>query len=627
MTPATGLLSVGRGRTGLFLAGAVLVFFGERMLATRTGVRLAVDGAGAALMLLSLALRLKDLAASEALSAGVRRLLGCQLAALAALLLYALQTEAVRSALGPAIPPAGERDVYGVFLAIAWPILLASAGTPLLFLERALAPMWRANVLEARRVREALRAGLSLGLALSFLYVGNFLVTRHDVQKDLAYFRAARPGTATVAAIKRLEEPVEVVLFWPKANEVADHVRGYFTALESHTDKLKVTVADRLLHPTLAKKYKVRQDGTVVLAVGEKTERWRLGVKLLSSRRDLAKMDGEFNKRLARVAQAKRYAYLVTGHGELGNPETGQAGGGTERDKMVRKVLSWQGFKDKTLGLSEGLGSKVPEDAGMVLVLGPRWPLLKEEEETLIHYVEQGGRLLLALDPEGGDPPPSDLLARLGLEYDRALLTHDKLFLRRRFDASDRQLLLTNSFSSHPSVRTLSKESRNVAVILDRTGSLRRRDGTEDKVKGRKVDLTLRSMPDTWADADKNRAFDEATEKRKIFHLAAAVTVPVPEGADEGAEPGRVVVIADGDVLSDDLMSIRGNVLLAADVMRWLAGEEAGGGTIESEEDIPVEHTSEKDALWFHGTVFAIPLVVLVGGLAYVRRSRRRRDP
>lgn len=625
MSAAAGLLSRGRGRTGLLAAGVLCVFFGERMLGMRTGLRLAADGAGVVLMLASLVLRLQDLSAVEALRSGVRRLLACHLVAIGSLVIYALQTEAVRGALGPAVPPAAERDLYGVALGVLWPILLATAAAPLVLLEAALSPMWRAGILEARRVREALRAGLSLGLALSFLVVASYLATRHDVQKDLAYFRAARPGSAAVAAVKRLEEPVEVVLFWPKANEVLDHVRGYFAELERQTDNLKVTVADRLLNPALAKEHKVRQDGTVVIAQGDKSERWRLGVKLTSSRRDLAKMDGEFNKRLARVAQAQRFAYLVTGHGELNDPQSQADSPGAERDRTLRQVLAWQGYKDKVLGLSEGLGSKVPDDAGMVLVLGPRAPLLPEEEGTLIRYVEGGGRLLLALDPDGGDPPPRKLLAALGLELDRSVLTNDKLFLRRRFDVSDRQLLLTNSFSSHPSVRTLSKESRNVAVVVDRAGSLRRKEG--DEVKGRKVDFTVRSMPDTWADLDGDRSFDEDAEKRKIYHLAAAVELPRPEGAAEDAEGGRAVVLADGDVLSDELLNIRGDLLMAADVLRWLQGEEDAAGTVESEEDVPVEHSSEGDALWFHGTVFALPLAVLLLGLGYVRRSRRRREP
>ena len=481
-------------RTGLFLAGSVLLFFGERMLSTHTGVRLGVDGAGAGLVLISLLLRLRELARSPVgLRPVVKRLLVCHGLAIVALVLYALQTEDVRGALGPAAPAAPERDTWGVVLAILWPILFLTSVAPLVVLELAVGPMRRAGILGARRVREALRAGLSVALAVSFLFVANFLATRHDNSADLAYFRVARPGSATIEAVKRLEEPLDVVLFFPKANEVLEHVKGYFDQLAKETDKLKVRAADRLLHPSLAKEYKVRQDGTVVLARGDKQERWRLGVKLISARRDLARLDGEFNKRLARVASAQRFAYLTTGHGELNHPGADVRGSaGRERDKTTRKLLGWLGYRDKVLGLSEGLGAKVPDDASVVLVLGPRRSLLPAEEETLIRYLEGGGRVRRPRAPEGDDPP-TKLLARLGLTFERKLLTHDRLFVKGRFDLSDRQLLFTNSYSSHPSVRTLSKESRHLAVIVARAGSLSRAKG-EDGKQGRKVAFTVRSM-------------------------------------------------------------------------------------------------------------------------------------
>ena len=82
-------------------------------------------------------------------------------------------------------------------------------------------------------------------------------------------------------------------------------------------------------------------------------------------------------------------------------------------------------------------------------------------------------------------------------------------------------------------------------------------------------------------------------------------------------------MFADADALSDGLMGNKGNVVLLADGLRWLQGEESLSGAIESEEDVAVEHTKEEDALLFHGTVFAMPL--FIGGLGWFRLRRRRR--
>ena len=53
-------------------------------------------------------------------------------------------------------------------------------------------------------------------------------------------------------------------------------------------------------------------------------------------------------------------------------------------------------------------------------------------------------------------------------------------------------------------------------------------------------------------------------------------------------------------------------------MVSWLQGKEAA--RVEVEEDVPIVHTREKDVIWFYGTTFAPPLLVLGAGLWGVRR-------
>jgi len=294
---------------------------------------------------------------------------------------------------------------------------------------------------------------------------------------------------------------------------------------------------------------------------------------------------------------------------------------------MVREVLAYHGYKLKNLGAVDGLATAVPSDADVVLVLGPRKRMLSGEARALAQYVEGGGRLLFAMEPEG-ETEAEPLFRTLGLTLDRGLMHHTRFHLRRSFDLSDRRLLATSSFSSHASVKTLSRATRKTAVAFEAAGSLEKRTGDEDAPKGRKVDFTVRSMPDTWADKDGDHQFDAKAEKRKVYNLAAAVMLPAPEArkGDKGApEPGRAVVISDGGVFSDEQMKYTGNLYLLSDSLRYLQGEENLAGTIEIEEDQPIQHTRDEDMVWFYGTVFILPLFVLGAGMTYVRRRRRRR--
>ena len=69
-----------------------------------------------------------------------------------------------------------------------------------------------------------------------------------------------------------------------------------------------------------------------------------------------------------------------------------------------------------------------------------------------------------------------------------------------------------------------------------------------------------------------------------------------------------------------------GNPQFLADIAKWLGGEESSIGALaDTGEDVKIEHTKQKDAVWFYGTIFAVPLGVLgLGFIATRRRGKRR---
>jgi hypothetical protein len=232
-----------------------------------------------------------------------------------------------------------------------------------------------------------------------------------------------------------------------------------------------------------------------------------------------------------------------------------------------------------------------------------------------------------------------EALARIaGLTFDPTVLANDRQYVRRRYNDSDRTLLVTNRFSSHASVSTLSRNSARAAVLVSGTGSLeKQKDSTV------KADVAIRAMSSTFADANRNYQPDTA-ESRASFGLAMAVSepaknaplpepMPEPSGLsdDKGeiqevAPPNemRAFVIADADALTDLVMSnFMTNQLLTVDAVRWLGGEESFAGEVNNEEDVRIEHTQQKDLVWFYATIFGAPALVLGLGLTYTRRSRR----
>jgi hypothetical protein len=314
-------------------------------------------------------------------------------------------------------------------------------------------------------------------------------------------------------------------------------------------------------------------------------------------------------------------AYFTVGHGEIN-----EAGGTDAVDgrtgKTLRRLFESLNYVVKDLGLTQGLGTDVPEDATLVAVLGPATALLPEEVASLKRYANKGGHLLLALDPE----PKADLapLAEMvGLTWHPTRLALDKNYIPRRYNKSDHGNLAISRFSSHASVSTMSRlSSRGAAIIFAGASSLDKKDGDDFK-----IDFAVKSSPETFEDLDGDFELTAPAEKRALYNLGAAVSrVVTPRPDWKGKDPPelRAFVLADVDELSDAAFVRELNQLFAADVIRWLGGEESFAGLITTTEDVRIEHTKAKDQAWFYATIFGAPSLLLGVGLVVTRRKQRK---
>jgi hypothetical protein len=196
--------------------------------------------------------------------------------------------------------------------------------------------------------------------------------------------------------------------------------------------------------------------------------------------------------------------------------------------------------------------------------------------------------------------------------------------MRRRFNDSDRVILATNRFSSHASVSTLSRMGSRPIFFLGAAGL--------DKKAGKdfsdfQIDFAVRALPDTFDDRNGNYQLDAPDEKRTAYGLALAVSkkvAPLADGSKNRSDQMRAFVLGDADAVSDAALSNEGNRVLLADALHWLVGEESLAGAMTVAEDVRIEHTKQKDLLWFYGTIFFAPALVLGGGLAYTRRRGTR---
>lgn len=594
----------------LLLASLVLLYVGERAF-TET-LRTATLAVGALVLVASLvtaALRFVR-ASGDARTAYVKVLVHYGLAALAVALYFA-QTKDV------AIVPAGRMQTV---IQVVWPALLLLAIAPAIAMERAVASTEKANVVETYRVNAAARAARIVVLAIIAFAGINYSANVWNRKVDLSYFKTTQPSEATIGLVKSLTVPVEILLFYPAANEVLDHVQSYVDELARASDRVTVRVVDQALDIELAKELKVRSNGFLVLRANGRNEQLKTDVELDNARTALKTLDTDFHNRMLKVVRPPRVAYFTSGHGERDYGAQSQDGRATLAE--FRALLESQGFSIERLGLAEGSGAAIPENANLLVVAGPTQAFMSSELDAIRAYLGRGGRMLVTIDPEEAAASKA-LTDLLGVKVGTTAIASDKNLVRLSDRGESNYYWGSNTTAAHDSITTLSKATGRLPLVFIAAGSVTKLAEAPSLLT---FSPTLRSMPEAWDDLNRNGKLDEG-EKRETLDLAVAIEGPYGSAKTEDGKniTARVIVAGDSDLAATGILSgVPGNQAYFIDGVRWLVGEDKQvAGLPESEKDVPIVHRKEKDTVWFYGTSFLVPAAVLGLGLTASRRSRR----
>lgn len=590
----------------LFLVSSFAAYAAERMFGGNDAVRWPVQALSVLLLLAALGARARSLGRHP--SATRLALLFYGIAA-SSVVFYLLQQRDSIAALGLVGDSATH---FRTAMQCAIPLVWIIGTLPAIAIDRTLSSS--PHSVHPLRLRTALMGGLAVAFGLAMLFPINYIAMSKNERFDYGFFKTTSVGTATRNAVEGLTDTMRIVLFFDPTSEVLREVEPYFDDLKG--PNVSVEVMDQAMSPEQAKAWKVKDNGNVVFVRGEgdeeRTEVLKIGTDLNAARKDLRKLDSKVQTSLLKLANEKRTAYFTVGHNEYYWKNTKDE---SENIDTMKKGIESLNFKVKELGIDDGLANAVPDDAAIVLIVGPRRPFLPEEIRALQEYRDRGGALYVML--ENGDYPDPALAALVGVTYEAGPVLSDKGFARVTSGPSDKAYIVTNKFSSHESVTTLSKNSNSATLVLPFSGAIK-----ELPEHAGKYTATVKGMPDWWVDTNGNFEFDKDVEKRGGLESAAILTGPAT-GAD--AKEWRAAVVGDATWASNLVIrQSQANVVYLVDTLAWLTKSPELGGETESEEDVKIQHTKESEAIWFYGTSALVPaLVFFLGWLRVSSRTRR----
>lgn len=134
--------------------------------------------------------------------------------------------------------------------------------------------------------------------------------------------------------------------------------------------------------------------------------------------KDLEDLERKLVGALLNVTTEQKKVYFTVANGE----RYGISFRALPNEQVNRFVSSLQflNFKVAELGFGQGWPSKLPEDADMLVILGPTVPFSKEAREELSKFVlEKNGKILITMEPKGSEDF-SWLLQSAGLKFKSA---------------------------------------------------------------------------------------------------------------------------------------------------------------------------------------------------------------
>ncbi len=392
------------------------------------------------------------------------------------------------------------------------------------------------------RISQTVITGL---LSVAVLAGLNVLAAKNPVRWDLTENKRHSLTNEAKVALANVQSPVTAAAFYRPEEPGREQAKDLLELFARHSEQFSYEFVDPDRSPFRAKEYNVAQTGTVVLLSGERKESvvFPDEEKLVNA--------------VIRVSDERsRKVYLITGHGEAAPDAPGE-----RAVRQLQQELSDQGAQVETLALARL--ERVPEDADLVCLLGPRTDLLPHELEALSTYMHAGGRMVIAVDAESKTSLDNWLEIELGVRR----LDGYVLDPVSRLFTGDAMSPIIQEYARHPITKDF-----NLLTVFPTATAMEAAETAEG------VAWLGRSAEQAWLETDLEalRAgqaeFVENEDAPGPLWLAATYA-QAGSGDDNGTE-ARAVIFADQDFFTDQYLNMSGNLDLARNTANWLLERE-----------------------------------------------------
>ncbi|MGB5261761.1 MAG: DUF4350 domain-containing protein [Gammaproteobacteria bacterium] len=436
-------------------------------------------------------------------------------------------------------------------------------------------------------------------LIFTVLYAGiigmlAWLSTQYVYQADWTVGARNSIAPETRELLDTMPDPVTITAFMHDDPLLQEQLRDLVASYQRYKDNITLEVINPDTVPERVRELGIASGGEIVIA-------YRDGYEKVQTLAEL-----QFTNALLRLSrQDERWIVFISGHGE--RKPSGETNFGLG---IFGRELETRGLRVQTLNLSE---APIPGNTHLLVLASPQVELLPGEVSALQDYVSNGGNLLWLAEPKrlASLQPLAD---QLGISFLPGTVVDAT---GQMFGVAEPTFAIVTSYPRHEITREMA-----AVTVFPEVAAL------EINEAGEWASLPLlTTLERSWTELGELEGeirFDAGTDERAGPLDIGVVMTRTLDTGETGSEQ-RILVIGDGDFLSNTYLGNAGNLGFGLQAVHWLSHDDAFIDIrVRTAPDATLVLSNTSRAVIGFGFLFGLPLLLLLAGLVIWLRRRRR---
>lgn len=432
-----------------------------------------------------------------------------------------------------------------------------------------------------------------------------WLSTKYHYQADWTANGRNTLSAASVAVLAEIKEPLKVKVFVTEAGPLKQRLGDVLRRYQRHKSDMQLEFVNPNTDPELVRKLAITMNGEMVFEYQGRSEK-------------VAAMDEQsITNALQRLTRSEeRWLVFLEGHGE--RSPFGQA----NHDLQTwAKELELKGFKLK--GMNLATQAVIPDNTAVLVIAGPQVNYLPGEVKLIEAYLQRGGNLLWLADPDGLHGLDA-VAEQLGVALEPGTIVDPAT---QMYSINNPTFAIVGDYGMNPVTQNF-----DVLTIFPMAAGL-----MFEAKQGWQGDSFLMTTEKSWSETGVlagEISFNEAKDIPGPLTIGVSAT-RMRAGGDAGQgdaprddEPQgkqqRVIVIGDGDFLSNAYLGNGGNLDLGMNIVNWLSrDDQLLAIPAKTAPDASLNLSKTDSVIIGFGFLLVLPLLLLVSGLVIWLKRRK----